>query len=279
MARVQRTPIYTLDLLENGLDFVKSGIDLYFGRKATEPRSHKYAILHIFSGVLLLLKERLARIRPSLVFKREAEAGQSGAETTTYHQTLGRLEAQGVRIDPTKRAILDEIRELRNSVEHYRVDISLTRSEEVIGEMVSFVYSFCRDELGVHIDDRLSRRALTRFYGLKEIGDRLYTDAIESANAGAEADERYFQELEQKYAAMSPADVVSHSAARRVDSSEAVGNAECPTCRERTLVLLEVGACTNPQCRATHRLGTCHYCEELAFDGAYWCDSCRYGQV
>jgi len=54
---------------------------------------------------------------------------------------------------------------------------------------------------------------------------------------------------------------------------------ECPSCCETTLLLLEVGVCTNSQCRAMHRLGICHYCQGIAFNGEYWCKQCRDGQV
>src|ERR1700676_674834 len=189
-----KAKVYELDLLENGLDFVQSGIEIYFSRRRPKPNSHKYAILHVFSGMLLLLKERLARIRPSLVFKCEAKAGTLGAKTTDYHTTLGRLEENGIRIDPTKRLVLDEIQTLRNAMEHYRFELTLARSEEIIGELVSFVYGFCRDELNVRIDDRLSSKVLHHFYRLKEVGDRIERDIDESARADAEADEEYFRE-------------------------------------------------------------------------------------
>lgn len=45
-----------LTLVENGIDFVRSGIERYFLRDAPSPRDHKYAVLHVFAGVLLLLR-------------------------------------------------------------------------------------------------------------------------------------------------------------------------------------------------------------------------------
>ena len=49
--------------------------------------------------MLLLLKERLARIRPSLVFVSEADAGKTTAKTTNYYQTFRRLEEHGITIE------------------------------------------------------------------------------------------------------------------------------------------------------------------------------------
>ena len=274
--RTFKTKNYQLDLLENGLDFVRSGIEIHFSRRTPRPRSHKYAILHVFSGMLLLLKERLARIRPSLVFVAEADAGKPGARTTDYHETLARLEAHGIRIDPARRAILDEIRMLRNAIEHYQVDLTLARSREVIAEMVSFVYSFCRDELGVYIDDKLSRKAHNHFYELKEVGDRIQQDMEESAIADAEADEQYFREFEVRYASMSPEELLRHAARADDTRIEDLPRARCPSCGEETLLYLEVGACTNPACRATYRLDNCRFCHEVMIRESYFsvCDSC-----
>jgi hypothetical protein len=268
---------YKLNLIENGIDFIKSGIEIYFIDDTPDPRAHKYAILHLFSGMLLLLKERLARIRPALVFEDESQCGLPVAKTTSYHKTIGRLEANGVKSDPRKRIILDEIRDLRNAIEHYEVHLTLERTKQVISELTAFIYIFCLDELKFNVDERLSERALSRFYNLKEIGDVLYEDALASANADAEADDAYFQALEDKYAAMRVDELVAFTDVKRGGAEEAIQCVECPTCRETTLLLLEVGVCTNPQCRALHRLGLCHYCQGIAFNGAYLCERCRYG--
>jgi hypothetical protein len=268
---------YRLKLMENGIDFLKSGIETYFDKDTPDPRAHKYAILHMFSGVLLLLKERLARVHPSLVFENPAQCGTSGAKTTSYHKTIKRLKENGVKIAPAKRRVLDEIRALRNDIEHYEVNLDLARTKEVIAELAAFVYFFCVDELKFHIDDGLSEVSRARFYELKEIGDRLYEEALASANADAQADDAFFQTIEMKYIAIIPGELLTFVATERGLTPDAVERVECPTCREMTLVLLEVGVCINPNCRATQRLGECHYCHGIAFNGAYHCERCQTG--
>jgi hypothetical protein len=270
-------PTYQLKLMENGIDFMKSGIETYFVEDTPDPRSHKYAILHMFSGVVLLLKERLARIHPSLVFVDVKQCGRHGARTTTFHQTLTRLEQNGITIDTVKRAMLDRVRELRNDIEHYEVSLDLEQTTEVIGELASFAYIFALDELQLRIDEQFARHALGRFYNLKEIGDRLMQELIESGEAEWRAEEEYFHAFENKYAAMTPDEILSMTAAERGVTRDSVELVECPYCYERTLVLLEVGACINPTCRATPRLGVCHYCQGVSFGRAYLCERCKMG--
>lgn len=268
---------YKLRLLENGIDFVKSGIETYFVEDTPDPRSHKYAILHMFSGVLLLLKERLAQIRPSLIFVDEKQCGRQGAKTTNFHQTLTRLEQNGVRIDPVKRAVLDRVRDIRNDIEHYEISFDLEQTKEVIGELAAFAYIFSQDELHLRIDQRFDGQSLERFYQLKEIGDRLLKELIEDGEAEWEAEEEYFREFERNYVAMTPDEVLSFTAAQRGVTPDSVERVECPNCYEPSLVLLEVGVCINPSCRVTPRLGVCHYCQGVSFGRAYWCKRCENG--
>ena len=68
-----------LSLLNNGLDFILKGIDELFDddyvlREYSQAvdigtSSYKYGVLNLFSGFLLLLKERLFRYMPELIYK------------------------------------------------------------------------------------------------------------------------------------------------------------------------------------------------------------------
>jgi hypothetical protein len=68
-----------LSLLNNGLDFILKGIDELFDQDYVMREyssavdigtsSYKYGVLNLFSGFLLLLKERLSRHMPELIFK------------------------------------------------------------------------------------------------------------------------------------------------------------------------------------------------------------------
>jgi hypothetical protein len=229
----------------------------------------------MFAGVLLLLKERLARAHPSLIFKDVSHYGRPGAHTTNYDETLNRLKAVGVTIAPVKRAILDEIRSLRHAIEHYEVDLTLERSKEVICEMAAFVYGFCEDELGVYIEEHLSHyHALGRFTGLKEVGDRLMEAAIASANADAEADDRYFAEFGTKYTAMTPAELLAYAEG----SEGGVYRTNCSVCREDdTALLLEVAVCLNDTCRAWYRTEACKSCQGPTMYRSYLCEQCHAG--
>jgi hypothetical protein len=77
--------ILELSLLENGLDFITRGIDelyvlydnieyqQYIYPISQPQKDYKYGVLHLFSGFLLLLKERLTYHMPELIFEGRIE--------------------------------------------------------------------------------------------------------------------------------------------------------------------------------------------------------------
>ena len=75
-----------LDLLTNGIDFVRSGVEHFFSY--SDRRALKYAVLHLFAGLLLLFKERLSREHPSLIFKRPHEALKQDAKTIDFDEAI-----------------------------------------------------------------------------------------------------------------------------------------------------------------------------------------------
>ena len=277
VVRNQPSSTYRLSLMENGVDFVISGIETFFIKDSPEPPSYKYAILHIFAGVLLLLKERLARVRPSLVFENEAHYGQNNASTTNYRQTIKRLKANGVIINPARLAVLDEIRNLRNAIEHYEVEITLASTREVIGKLIAFIHIFCADELQFYLDAKLPSHLLDRYYELKEIGEHVMAEIEADTIAEYEAEDAYFRAFEKKYRSMPADDLLALFDEIRSLDEQLI---ECPYCNVVSLALFEVGACTNLSCRATPRLDVCHYClgsSGIAFDGSYYCNRCEGG--
>lgn len=82
-------------LLENGLDFVLSAVEHLGGDPSK--RALKYAILHLYSGTLLILKERLFHEDWTLLFANPEKADEKRLESGDFtgpnlEQCLERLE-------------------------------------------------------------------------------------------------------------------------------------------------------------------------------------------
>ena len=73
------------DLLNNGLDFIRKSLEslALLGRSTNETaRAYKYTLLQMFTGTLLILKERLRRENPSLIFQGSPKPGPSAPTHT-----------------------------------------------------------------------------------------------------------------------------------------------------------------------------------------------------
>ena len=58
-----------LNLLENGLDYIYEAVEPIFVAHKLSQHSWKYSVLHLYSGIELLLKERLRQEHWSLIFE------------------------------------------------------------------------------------------------------------------------------------------------------------------------------------------------------------------
>lgn len=159
----------SLSLLENGLDFILKGLDELFGEnhalktaKATEveTRNYKYGITNLFSGFLLLLKERLSRHIPELIFmgrlsetKQKLQAGKRLPVTVDLDEALERLE-MGPKVTFTEDEIdvIRKIQDFRNHFEHYKVAANKHQLWAEITKFLDLIEKFLRNELGIELE-------------------------------------------------------------------------------------------------------------------------------
>ena len=227
-----------------------SGVEMFFATEENErdPRSHKYALLHLFSGVLLILKERLIRAHTSLVFERVEEVGSSTAKTVRFDQLLRRLEVcAGVKLEVRELEILNRAQLLRNAVEHYKFEFNLQASQKLITQLVEFAYLFARRELGVKLEEHLSADIAQRISELRAILSDRERERTEDWNRRA----RRYRHMGRKYLA-------------RVNFGEGLGRhiskIGCSRCKKVEVVVPErdITVCLN--CRDIRLLQGCMLC-------------------
>lgn len=258
-----------LNLLNNGLDFIQSGVR-FFLHDEPDPVSHKYAILHLFSGLVLLLKERLRREHHSLIFKDLREAWKPNAKTVDFEEVITRLEACAcVVLDERAKRTLRTAQGLRNLIEHYELTIDVRQAQAIIGDLSELAYLFLRDELGVRLEDHVEAEVWDRMQELQRISARLKEEEI------AEWKLRV-----AKYAALSDDELDALAA---IEPYHPKHNPDpdsflvCPECGEETVVQTEdgdIGVCTNKDCREVCAVTSCSRCGERLTDGSDLCDGC-----
>ena len=121
-------------MLENGLDFVRSSLDHLTAAQAArdnqnQKRYLKYALIHLCSGIGLVLKERLKQEGWQLLFQDLNKAAEKTYESGDFKSvdflTLQeRLENESlVQFTSAQKAELKSFRSRRNRVEHFNVGI------------------------------------------------------------------------------------------------------------------------------------------------------------
>jgi len=134
-----------LSMLENGLDFIRSGL-----KSIASPQTKfdlKYAVLHLSAGIELVLKDRLRREDWTLIFadpeKATAKSLASGNfKSVTLYQRLDRLE-EHCPIELPDRLLLESFKNQRNPIEHFEMNHSRDALEAaaavVLGELIDFI--------------------------------------------------------------------------------------------------------------------------------------------
>jgi hypothetical protein len=132
-----------LNLYENGMDSIRHGIEHYTSDQE-DRRRYKYAILHLCQGVLLLLKERLRMEHPNFIYQDVAKP----EKTVDVRTALDRLETiAGLDLSASREPIT-QLAAIRNNIEHYALDLSKNQADVLIGQVVPFMVSFAKVELG-----------------------------------------------------------------------------------------------------------------------------------
>lgn len=260
-----------LDLLNNGIDFIRSGVE-YFLHDEPDPRAHKYAVLHLFSGLLLLLKERLRREHPSLIFKEVRHAGKDTAKSVDFDEVIERLEACGnVSLSDRQKRLLRSAQKMRNHLEHYEFEIDLKQAQSMIGRLSEFIYCFMQDELGDRLEKHVSLRVWHRMQELREIAKRV--EAEQAAEWRRRA-EKYFSLTDDELTELAGA-IEPYHPKHNPDPEEFV---LCGECGEATVVVTEdgdIGVCTNLECREVHEITHCLRCGQRMTESSVFCDGCE----
>lgn len=138
-------------LLENGLDFIRSAVEHLSG--SSTKRELKYAVLHLASGIELVLKERLRREDWKLLFEKMEQANDVAYRTGSFRsvkfdECLDRLGSHcDIWVEGPPKQRLTAIRDKRNRLEHLAI---VDSAEAIISSAtlaLEVVVDFIRDEL------------------------------------------------------------------------------------------------------------------------------------
>jgi hypothetical protein len=135
-----------LNLLDNSLDYIYESLEpMLSGHDDTSKHSWKYSVLHLYSGIELLLKEKLRKEHWSLIFQdissADSENLENGNFVSVYHDELIKRLRKISKVKFNDKPI-KELRDLRNKFEHFEVDISLSECQNIVVAALDEIIKF-----------------------------------------------------------------------------------------------------------------------------------------
>jgi hypothetical protein len=157
-----------LNLLDNGIDYIYEAVEPMLKEHDNTKHLWKYSVLHLYSGIELLLKEKLRQEHWSLIFQDISSASsiklEKGDFVSVYHDELIK------RLQNISKVTLDDepikkLRDLRNRFEHFEIDISLSECQNIVAAALDEIIKFWETYL------KLSSKAhqQTKFKTIKSI--------------------------------------------------------------------------------------------------------------
>jgi len=168
-----------LNLFDNALNSISHGLE-HYSRGIEDDTNYKFAILHIAQGTELLLKERLSREHPVLIFEK-VEKPQG--KTIDFDCSVARLQnICHISLDKRIRE-LRTMQYVRNEIEHYKFIITKNEAETLIGSIVPFLLEFLENELDTKLQDAVSDDVWQELLLISEVYNKAKKDADEQIEA------------------------------------------------------------------------------------------------
>jgi hypothetical protein len=155
-------PEVKFDLLENGLDFINEAVEIIKADK--DHRKLKYSVIHLSSGVELVLKEVIRNKDWRLLFQELSEATvprlQSGDfESVRYKRLLVRLESEcKIKFSEEEKKSLDELRIKRNKIEHFKVSERVSDIKKISSKVLNIIIKFIDENIDIGKVSPLSKK-------------------------------------------------------------------------------------------------------------------------
>jgi len=139
----------SFDLLQNAVDSILQAIEvLVWPDNRSNSTRLKQALLNITHGIELLLKERLKRIHPSLIWEDVDRYPSIDARTVSLDRALHRLRNIGaLSFSEDELGMLRSLKKTRNSIEHYEWKTSSTEAKVIAERALSFAIFFAETHL------------------------------------------------------------------------------------------------------------------------------------
>lgn len=164
-----------MSMYDNAIDALICGVEDY--QRGTEAR-YKSALRNVYSGLLLILKEKLHSMAPEMGDLMIAEKAKpklidgkvvwvaKGHKTVDANTIQERFKSLGIRFNWK---VFNEISDVRNNIEHKYTDLKAEAVQELIAKAFVLLTEFMTNEMNLDIKDELGDSIYNVFVDIKEI--------------------------------------------------------------------------------------------------------------
>ena len=238
--------MHQFNLIENANDSLEHAIEHMGPIRKNGVGDWKRIIVDLAHVVELLFKEKLRQIHPAFVFDNVDKYPSSGAFTVGSEKAFKRLQNIGaIKFSKDEVRAINTAREKRNEIEHFEFEISENEAKALVGQVLSFIFSFSEDHL--HLDWKATHLKKGRWYILSQYTE-FYSDLLHKAELKINEEELYTIECTS-----------CHNDTFSVDLEK------CMVCSHKEEVL------DCKWCKEPYIFSACEYGEE-----AELCPSCEY---
>jgi len=137
------------DLLSNARDSLDRAHELIaYGDREHEARRLKQAVQSVAHAIELLMKERLRRLHPSLIWEQVDKYPNLNARTVSTELAASRLQnIGGLTFRQADLNLLRSLRATRNAIEHFSWTTTKPEADAIVGRALEFAYHFAQKEL------------------------------------------------------------------------------------------------------------------------------------
>ncbi len=236
-------------LFENAIDSLAVGI--FFYQEYKDQMAHKHAILNIFHSIELLLKERLFREDPILIYRVANKLFvKENSVTIGFDECLKRFRSIGINLSNEELKAVRALKNKRNFITHHKFIPNEIEDENILGLSLQFIGNFLENHLDTRLKDEIQSEL---YYPIEEIVDSF--------------EKRYLRATKQAEDMVTPK--------TKDDLCDPKNLAECPECGTETMACAHSGGyCT--MCEGSFDIQNCPGCGNFTahLDNMGQCSDC-----
>jgi hypothetical protein len=142
-------------LLDNAKDSLDRAFDLIAWVDDQKDASRlKQAVQAVAHAIELLLKERLQKLHPSLIWENVDHYPNLNSRTVGTERAVDRLKnIGGIEFTTSDLQLIRALRTTRNAIEHFSWNTTKIEAEVILGRSLEFAFHFARTELSIEYLD------------------------------------------------------------------------------------------------------------------------------